>query len=286
MAQPDQAPDTSMEEILASIRKIIAEDGVDPDPVRPPRLAVVPGPDEDEPAEPAETAVLQQERTAPDLAAAADADEDLDRADEPTGLAETAADPVPEAEAELGESDSLREELDSDPMIPEPTDEAAADESAEPAVNVVAEDGSQEVVSSDGPAIGLSNLAAEESEGTVGAPSEDDRPPRPTPAIEAIAAAMGAGTAEPDEKTSEDRLLSPRTDEAVKAAFDRLAHTIFTDQVQTLEEMVKDMMRPMLQHWLDDNLPVLVERLVREEIERVSRGSADRRLLTTGHLSD
>ena len=47
---------------------------------------------------------------------------DLDRADEPTGLAETAADPVPEAEAELGESDSLREELDSDPMIAEPKD--------------------------------------------------------------------------------------------------------------------------------------------------------------------
>jgi len=29
----------------------------------------------------------------------------------------------------------------------------------------------------------------------------------------------------------------------------------------------------MLTQWLDDNLPTLVERLVREEIERVSRGN-------------
>jgi uncharacterized protein len=35
---------------------------------------------------------------------------------------------------------------------------------------------------------------------------------------------------------------------------------------------VKDMMRPMLKAWLDDNLPSLVERVVRAEIERVSRG--------------
>jgi hypothetical protein len=32
------------------------------------------------------------------------------------------------------------------------------------------------------------------------------------------------------------------------------------------------MMRPMLQDWLDNNLPTLVEKLVREEIERVARG--------------
>jgi cell pole-organizing protein PopZ len=31
----------------------------------------------------------------------------------------------------------------------------------------------------------------------------------------------------------------------------------------------------MLKQWLDDNLPVLVERLVRAEIERVARGGRD-----------
>ena len=39
-----------------------------------------------------------------------------------------------------------------------------------------------------------------------------------------------------------------------------------------VSEMAQDMLRPMLKAWLDDNLPSLVERLVREEIERVSRG--------------
>ena len=39
-----------------------------------------------------------------------------------------------------------------------------------------------------------------------------------------------------------------------------------------VDELVEDMLRPLLRNWLDDNLPPLVERLVREEIERVSRG--------------
>jgi cell pole-organizing protein PopZ len=68
------------------------------------------------------------------------------------------------------------------------------------------------------------------------------------------------------------RLLSPRSDEAVQSAFNQLADIILSEQTRTLEDLVKDMMQPMLRHWLDDNLPVLVERLVREEIERVSRG--------------
>jgi cell pole-organizing protein PopZ len=39
-----------------------------------------------------------------------------------------------------------------------------------------------------------------------------------------------------------------------------------------VDELVREMLRPMLKAWLDDNLPSLVERLVRAEIERVSRG--------------
>jgi cell pole-organizing protein PopZ len=41
---------------------------------------------------------------------------------------------------------------------------------------------------------------------------------------------------------------------------------------RTFEDLVAEMMRPMLKAWLDDNLPGLVERVVRAEIERVSRG--------------
>jgi uncharacterized protein len=39
-----------------------------------------------------------------------------------------------------------------------------------------------------------------------------------------------------------------------------------------MEDIVKEMLRPMLKAWLDDNLPPLVERLVEAEIERVARG--------------
>jgi cell pole-organizing protein PopZ len=39
-----------------------------------------------------------------------------------------------------------------------------------------------------------------------------------------------------------------------------------------MTDMVRDMIRPMLKTWLDDNLPIMVERLVRAEIERVARG--------------
>jgi cell pole-organizing protein PopZ len=69
-----------------------------------------------------------------------------------------------------------------------------------------------------------------------------------------------------------DRLLSPGADEAVQSAFGTLAHTILAGNARTLDDIVREMLRPMLRAWLDDNLPPLVERLVRQEIERVARG--------------
>jgi uncharacterized protein len=68
------------------------------------------------------------------------------------------------------------------------------------------------------------------------------------------------------------QLISPKTDAVVNQAFGMLAHTVLTNNARTLEDLVKDMLRPMLQTWLDDNLPSMVERLVRAEIERVTRG--------------
>jgi uncharacterized protein len=66
-------------------------------------------------------------------------------------------------------------------------------------------------------------------------------------------------------------LLSPRADAAVASAFSHLASTILSNNSRTVEQLAEEMMRPMLKDWLDENLPPLVERLVREEIERVSR---------------
>ncbi|MCJ2073167.1 DUF2497 domain-containing protein [Methylobacterium sp. J-030] len=69
-----------------------------------------------------------------------------------------------------------------------------------------------------------------------------------------------------------EALVSAATDASVSGAFNLLAHTVLTQNARTLEDLVKEMLRPMLKSWLDDNLPAVVERLVRAEIERVSRG--------------
>ncbi len=67
-------------------------------------------------------------------------------------------------------------------------------------------------------------------------------------------------------------LISDQTSTAVHSAFGALAHTVLSNNARTLEDLVKDMLKPMLKSWLDDNLPTMVERLVRAEIERVARG--------------
>jgi uncharacterized protein len=69
-----------------------------------------------------------------------------------------------------------------------------------------------------------------------------------------------------------DPLLSEETTAAVDSAFNALAQTVLVQNARTLEDLVREMLRPLLKSWLDDNLPSLVERLVRAEIERVSRG--------------
>jgi cell pole-organizing protein PopZ len=67
-------------------------------------------------------------------------------------------------------------------------------------------------------------------------------------------------------------LLSARSGAAVAAAFGDLHRSVSGLTAGQIETMASDMLKPMLKSWLDDNLPGLVERLVREEIERVARG--------------
>ncbi len=43
----------------------------------------------------------------------------------------------------------------------------------------------------------------------------------------------------------------------------------------TLEDLVKEMIRPMLKDWLDQNLPPLVDHLVRKEIQRMVNRADD-----------
>jgi uncharacterized protein len=90
---------------------------------------------------------------------------------------------------------------------------------------------------------------------------------------EAAAASEPAPTLDAPRAAVEERgLLSAATTAAVDAAFDALARTAQARNGRTLEEVVSELLRPMLKSWLDENLPEMVERLVRAEIERVSRG--------------
>jgi uncharacterized protein len=82
-----------------------------------------------------------------------------------------------------------------------------------------------------------------------------------------------AGLPQSGAVAAEERgLMSQTTSAAVDSAFNALAQTVLVQNARTLEDLVREMLRPMLKVWLDDNLPGLVERLVRAEIERVSRG--------------
>lgn len=70
----------------------------------------------------------------------------------------------------------------------------------------------------------------------------------------------------------DEQLMSQHASTAVSAAFDRIAAPMFSGDSRTVDDLVREMLRPLLKTWLEDNLPSLVERLVRAEIERVSRG--------------
>ncbi len=51
-----------------------------------------------------------------------------------------------------------------------------------------------------------------------------------------------------------------------------MAATMMIEKSGEIQNLLADMMRPTVRQWLSDNLPSLVEKLVREEIEAVSRG--------------
>jgi cell pole-organizing protein PopZ len=68
-------------------------------------------------------------------------------------------------------------------------------------------------------------------------------------------------------------MMSADASAAANAAFSRLADALVGRSMGDLsvEDVARDMLRGMLKQWLDENLPALVEQLVREEIERVAR---------------
>jgi hypothetical protein len=230
-----------MEEILASIRRIIADDDASKpkaaEPAKPAAAAPPPKAAAPAPAAPAPRPAAPPPRAAPAPApapAAANSQDDID-AMFAAAEAESEAESEPQENGAASDADvlELTEAMEAPPPAAEPIDAT---------------------------------------------PDEVEAPPAPRPPP--VARAAETPTVEEarrqfHESTGPDRnLLSPTTTAAVDSAFNALAQTVLVQNSRTLDDLVREMLRPMLKAWLDDNLPNLVERLVRAEIERVSRGRA------------
>jgi cell pole-organizing protein PopZ len=80
-----------------------------------------------------------------------------------------------------------------------------------------------------------------------------------------------------DAANGTDALLAPATAAAASASLGALARAMGQRQTQvyregpTLEDLVREEMRPLVKAWLDEHLAGIVERMVRQEIERVTR---------------
>lgn len=228
----------TMEEILASIRRIIADDQAAAqaeaaeDEDEAPQPEPEPEPADDEP---------QSQSAIDDMFAEAGDDEDED---DVLDLGEV-AEPVAKVR-EPSPLDLDHEDIDFREAGPDLEPLAAFDEPELEEEEPEPEPEPEDAFAFDAPE-------------PVPAPP----PPRPRPAFD---------PPPPRREFDEERLLSDTTDAAVSGAFNMLAHTVLANNGRTLDDLVKEMLRPMLKVWLDDNLPVIVERLVRAEIERVSRG--------------
>ena len=77
------------------------------------------------------------------------------------------------------------------------------------------------------------------------------------------------------------QLISREVNNAVHAAFNALAQTVLVNNSRTLEDLLREMLQPTLKVWLNENLPGIVERLVRVEIEQIS----PRRRVASPHVA-
>ena len=77
-----------------------------------------------------------------------------------------------------------------------------------------------------------------------------------------------------------DHLVSDPVAAASGASIAQLAQAVARERAValgnhglTLEQLVREICTPILKHWLDSNLPYMVERIVKQEIERIAARS-------------
>jgi uncharacterized protein len=252
MTQPAKTQEPSMEEILASIRRIIADDEAKPEAAAP---SPAPAPPRAAPA-PAEPAAKPQPlRAAPAPKAAPPPPKPVEAKPAPAPVA---------AKNSQDEIDAMLAGLDADTTAEEvrPTPAAA------PADDVF-ELTEQMAVAEPEP---FQTIEPQNDIEFAEPPPEPPKPVPPKPAARAFEQRVQERVIEEAAPAIARPLMSHSTVAAVDSAFSALAQTVLSNNARTLEDLVKEMLRPMLKAWLDDNLPNLVEKIVRAEIERVSRG--------------
>ena len=263
MTQPAKVQEPSMEEILASIRRIIADDEAKPPivekPASPAPAAVAPLPKVEKPApvaappappRPAAMTDIPPSKIPAAVAAAAKAPPQPPPAPPPAPAASNSQDDI----------DALLSGLD-EATTPEEIRPASAPSAAESDVFELTD----EMAVPDAPPPQPSFQKVEPEDDLEFTESAASRAINRQPAFEPPS--FGQAMAPPSQP-----MLSQTTVSAVESAFNTLAHTVLSNNARTLEDLVKEMLRPMLKSWLDDNLPGMVERIVKAEIERVSRG--------------
>jgi cell pole-organizing protein PopZ len=87
--------------------------------------------------------------------------------------------------------------------------------------------------------------------------------------------AVGITKFQPAGRPAPNAMISPETTSVAAGSFNRLSEQIFGREgaERSIDDLARELLHPMLKQWLDQNLPRLVENLVREEIERVARRS-------------
>ena len=244
MTQPAKVQEPSMEEILASIRRIIADDEAKPPVPEKPAAAAAPEP------KPAPRPAAVAER--PPAAAAP-------KPAPPKPAPPPPPPPAPAASNNQDDIDALLAGLD---QATSPEEIRPVQAAAEPEV------------------LELTDEMAVPTPPTPPPPRPSFHKVEPSDDIEFAESAAARASRRPvfdapvfeTPTAPQQAILSQSTVSAVESAFNTLAHTVLSNNARTLEDLVKEMLRPMLKSWLDDNLPGLVERIVKAEIERVSRG--------------
>lgn len=175
--------------------------------------------------------------------------------------AKKAPEPVAEPEPEEDEIIELTQRIDPEParrQKPEPEDEE--DDFGATLEKVMEID--MKDVGSDSDFDDDEMVAAMDDDLDAFEPEPPPPPPRPAPRFEPV-----------EDDQPADSLLTKRAEDAAYSGFKRLAAKTAIDTISgvTIEEIVRDELRPMLRVWLDQNLPGIVERLVQEELDRVAK---------------